>query len=74
MRAMRMALSVAALGSLLALGQPAPPSIERSTLRLHYVQKPIMERIQNIRTVRWTIIDGRVYDAQALWRSVRFQP
>ena len=33
-----------------------------------------LERIQNIRTVRWTIIDGRVYDAQALWRSVRFQP
>jgi imidazolonepropionase-like amidohydrolase len=33
-----------------------------------------LERIQNIRTVRWTIIDGRVYDTQALWRSVRFQP
>jgi len=41
MRAMRIALSLAALGSLLALGQPAPPSIERGTLRLHYVQKPI---------------------------------
>src|SRR5213593_3497826 len=41
MRAMRIALLVAALGSLLALGQPAPPPIERSTLRLHYVQKPI---------------------------------
>ena len=38
---MRIALSVAALGSLLALGQPAPASIERGTLRLHYVQKPI---------------------------------
>jgi imidazolonepropionase-like amidohydrolase len=33
-----------------------------------------LEQIRNIRTVRWTIIDGRVYDAQALWRSVRFQP
>ena len=41
MRAMRIALSLAALGSLLALGQPAPASIERGTLRLHYVQKPI---------------------------------
>ncbi len=40
-RAMRIALSLAALGSLLAVGQPAPPSIERGTLRLHYVQKPI---------------------------------
>src|SRR5204863_3305256 len=39
--AMRIALSLAALGSLLALGQPAPASIERGTLRLHYVQKPI---------------------------------
>jgi len=38
---MRIALSLAALGSLLALGQPAPASIERGTLRLHYVQKPI---------------------------------
>src|SRR5262249_42205123 len=37
----RIALSLAALGSLLALGQPAPASIERGTLRLHYVQKPI---------------------------------
>ena len=33
-----------------------------------------LESISNIRTVRWTIHDGRVYDAQALWRSVRFQP
>ena len=33
-----------------------------------------LERIQNIRSARWTIIDGRVYDTQALWRSVRFQP
>ena len=41
MRAMRIALSLAALGSLLAFGQPAPASIERGTLRLHYVQKPI---------------------------------
>jgi imidazolonepropionase-like amidohydrolase len=33
-----------------------------------------LEQIRNIRTVRWTITDGRVYDAQALWRAVRFQP
>ena len=33
-----------------------------------------LDQIRNIRTVRWTIIDGRVHDAQALWRSVRFQP
>jgi imidazolonepropionase-like amidohydrolase len=33
-----------------------------------------LDRIQNIRTVRWTISDGRVYDAAALWRSVRFRP
>jgi imidazolonepropionase-like amidohydrolase len=33
-----------------------------------------LDQIQNIRSVRWTIADGRVYDAQALWRSVRFQP
>ncbi|HMJ86320.1 MAG TPA: amidohydrolase family protein [Vicinamibacterales bacterium] len=33
-----------------------------------------LERIQNIRSARWTIVDGRVYDTQALWRSVRFQP
>jgi imidazolonepropionase-like amidohydrolase len=33
-----------------------------------------LARIQNIRSVRWTISDGRVYDAPALWKSVRFQP
>ena len=33
-----------------------------------------LERIQNVRSARWTIVDGRVYDTQALWRSVRFQP
>ena len=33
-----------------------------------------LDGIRNIRSVRWTISDGRVYDAQALWRSVRFQP
>jgi imidazolonepropionase-like amidohydrolase len=33
-----------------------------------------LDQIRNIRTVRWTISDGNVYDAQALWRSVRFQP
>jgi len=32
-----------------------------------------LDRIRNIRTVRWTIRDGRVYDAPALWKSVRFQ-
>jgi imidazolonepropionase-like amidohydrolase len=33
-----------------------------------------LEAIRNIRSVRWTISDGRVYDAPALWQSVRFQP
>jgi imidazolonepropionase-like amidohydrolase len=33
-----------------------------------------LEQIRNIRSIRWTISSGRVYDAQALWKSVRFQP
>jgi imidazolonepropionase-like amidohydrolase len=33
-----------------------------------------LDAIRNIRSVRWTISDGRVYDAPTLWRSVRFQP
>jgi imidazolonepropionase-like amidohydrolase len=33
-----------------------------------------LDRIQNIRSVRWTISDGRVYDAATLWSSVRFKP
>ena len=33
-----------------------------------------LDSIRNIRTVRWTIRSGRVYDAPALWRSVRVQP
>jgi imidazolonepropionase-like amidohydrolase len=33
-----------------------------------------LDGIRNIRSVRWTISDGRVYDAAALWQSVRFQP
>ncbi|HEX3704639.1 MAG TPA: amidohydrolase family protein [Vicinamibacterales bacterium] len=33
-----------------------------------------LDQIRNIRTVRWTVSDGRMYDAAALWKSVRFQP
>jgi imidazolonepropionase-like amidohydrolase len=33
-----------------------------------------LESIRNIRAVRWTIRGGRVYDAPALWKSVRFLP
>jgi imidazolonepropionase-like amidohydrolase len=33
-----------------------------------------LETIKNIRSVRWTISAGRVYDSAALWKSVRFQP
>ncbi len=33
-----------------------------------------IDAIRNIRRVRWTISGGRVYDAAALWQSVRFQP
>src|SRR5258708_5700934 len=33
-----------------------------------------IDDIRNIRSVRWTISDGRVYDPPALWRSVRFIP
>lgn len=33
-----------------------------------------LQSIRNIRSVRWTIRDGRIYDASALWKSVRFQP
>lgn len=33
-----------------------------------------LDRIRNIRSVRWTIKDGRMYDAATLWKSVRFQP
>src|SRR3954467_12702790 len=33
-----------------------------------------LDQIRNIRTVRWTIRDGKIYDAPSLWRSVRFQP
>jgi imidazolonepropionase-like amidohydrolase len=33
-----------------------------------------LERITNIRGVIWTIANGRIYDASALWRSVKFQP
>ena len=33
-----------------------------------------LDDIHNIRKVKWTIRDGRVYDAAALWRSVKFTP
>ena len=33
-----------------------------------------LDAIRNIRTVRWTIADGRMYESAALWKSVRFQP
>jgi imidazolonepropionase-like amidohydrolase len=33
-----------------------------------------LDRIQNIRSVEWTIAGGRIYDAAKLWTSVRFKP
>jgi imidazolonepropionase-like amidohydrolase len=33
-----------------------------------------LERIQNIRRVRWTVSAGRMFEAAGLWRSVRFEP
>jgi imidazolonepropionase-like amidohydrolase len=33
-----------------------------------------LDSIRNIRSARWTIHDGRVYDVNALWKSVRFVP
>jgi len=33
-----------------------------------------LERISNIRTVRYVVTDGRMYEAAELWRSVRFSP
>ena len=33
-----------------------------------------LDDIRNIRRVRWTISDGRMYESAALWKSVRFQP
>ena len=33
-----------------------------------------LQDIHNIRTVRWTISDGRMYESAALWKSVRFRP
>jgi cytosine/adenosine deaminase-related metal-dependent hydrolase len=119
---MRIFVSVIFAALALCGAQNTPP-VERGTLRLHYVQKPIgyeryeiaremdamqaativparamkldgelgtiergkradmvvlnanpLEQIRNIRSVRWTISGGRVYDVQALWKSVHFQP
>jgi len=33
-----------------------------------------LDDIHNVRRVRWTIHDGKMYDSAALWRSVRFEP
>jgi imidazolonepropionase-like amidohydrolase len=33
-----------------------------------------LDSIRNIRTVRWTIHAGHMYDCATLWKSVRFQP
>ena len=33
-----------------------------------------LDEIRYIRSVRWTISGGRIYDAARLWKSVRFQP
>jgi imidazolonepropionase-like amidohydrolase len=33
-----------------------------------------LDSIRNIRSARWTIHDGRVYDVNTLWKSVRFLP
>ena len=50
-------------------------TIERGTRAdLAVLNANRLDAIRNIRSVRWTISDGRVYDAQALWKSVRCQP
>jgi imidazolonepropionase-like amidohydrolase len=33
-----------------------------------------LDDIHNVRRVRWTVRDGKMYDSAALWRSVRFEP
>lgn len=33
-----------------------------------------LDDIHNVRRVRWTVANGRMYEAAALWKSVRFQP
>lgn len=33
-----------------------------------------LDDIHNLRRVRWTVAGGRMYDAAALWKSVRFMP
>jgi imidazolonepropionase-like amidohydrolase len=33
-----------------------------------------LEDIRNVRTVRWVVSDGRMYESAALWTAVRFQP
>ena len=33
-----------------------------------------LDRIRNVRRVRWTVAGGRMYETAALWRSVRFLP
>jgi imidazolonepropionase-like amidohydrolase len=33
-----------------------------------------LDAIRNIRSVRWTIAGGKMYESAALWKSVRFQP
>ena len=33
-----------------------------------------LDDIRNIRRVRWTISDGRMYESAALWRAVRYEP
>jgi imidazolonepropionase-like amidohydrolase len=33
-----------------------------------------LERISNIRAVRWVVANGKIYDASELWRSVGFVP
>jgi imidazolonepropionase-like amidohydrolase len=33
-----------------------------------------LDDIHNVRRVRWTVSNGRMYEAAALWKSVRFTP
>jgi imidazolonepropionase-like amidohydrolase len=33
-----------------------------------------LDEIHNIRTVRWSITGGQMYESGALWKSVRFEP
>jgi hypothetical protein len=55
------------------LGVQAPTTVTQIAASWHILAL-LCDDLHNVRRVRWTVSNGRMYESAALWKSVRFVP